>query len=213
MQSVPKFIEMYMLQEKQKIQSSLTDTAEGTRMHKLGFTSKTIGSITPSSAKVLIEYFNVYNQYYPNNRFVNFACMQELLVKYNLVIGDPSKYIADIPKFALDTMEKFKTIPYFSYEESDSKVHYNPKWAAKVGDGYGDTYSMENLFFMSHTSMKNTSIIDIAKDFESANKTFLLFAPESHFIGSDKKDVKPVDQGKSIVLSPVDGGYIVVCIW
>ncbi len=111
--------ELASLEETIDIDSNLISKSD--RLEKIGATSTKevkLGNMEKEKIslakninrknKELIEAINYFSMYYPNNKFITEESVTRICEKYNLVYGEISKYVGEIPDKNLSEIESFK---------------------------------------------------------------------------------------------------------
>lgn len=199
-----------LLREAQALLAKEVNTEKGERLRKLGFisTKEAVEDKTVKAEKdkqrEISELVTYYTNKYPLYRFITEDGVEDICNKYNLVMGDVSKYIGTVPDKNLEEIENFKTpaeedCRYIMRVSSGrgSKQSYIPylqylyeSHREKEDRGYYYRYSVEESF----------KICAPAKDFDLKNMKV-----EGHKLVRHTPD--------PVVLFPVYKGYLIVSAW
>lgn len=199
-----------LLQEAKAIIAE-TDCDKGERLKSLGFSSaKPVQeSNVAKMNKKLAETIEYYRQYYPHNKFITEAVVEAICKKYNLLCGQVSSYIGDVPEKNVREMESFK-------------LHKEDMIRRSNIDDYHDM-SLRNR--MRHSQMMSLGLLaqisQQSYDYSPPQKVtyyeykepFKICAPQTDFEMSylRKDGYKLIPD--PIVLQPVKGGYLIVTKW
>jgi len=201
-------ITLKALQEARQIldSESQKDIEKGKRLAKLGFTStkeaveskNTLEKITDHENKV--KNIQKYQDRYPLHKYITKAECKLVLEKYNLYIGDISRFIGFVPEKNLKEIENFKPTDF-------DKKRFIEFWAFRDievdEDEYTEYARNEELRGYSHSRYNY-----------GGDKQFQICAPYNQF-DLDKSEVKgrSIVNADPIVMYPVNGGYIIVSAW
>lgn len=97
--------------------------AHAKRLRELGFTGSAIAIEEDlQNAKRIDDLVDMYSFEYPRLRFLAYETMSELCEKHGLAVGHVSKYMGEVPEWALDQIAANKH--HISYKEEFSEEAY-----------------------------------------------------------------------------------------
>jgi hypothetical protein len=238
-----------ILQEAEDILKRLAVNPEkADRLRALGFesakpvTDKINEAVERLHAKDTLIAIKRYRRRYPLNKFITEAEVQKLCEKWNLVLGDASNYIGDIPEKNLAEMENFTVdksdlaadlsmnadlsggiaemmrafVMHPSlFRDSQPEVSFDYNSSPFNRDSFGGSPSIE---FKLHGRGAGR-VIEQAREMESKrrNTSFKIVAPISDFNTTNYALAEGYKLAKKIedpvVLQPVRGGYLIVTAW
>lgn len=122
--TIPKFIDDYMKVERDKYKD-IEITQEAIDKNKLGFKSISDANLDTLIMKNNIRLmFELYDDIFPNHRFVSFGCVDKLLETYNLDINFTENYTGEMPLANLNDINTFK-YPWYTNKTSKDSFVFN----------------------------------------------------------------------------------------
>lgn len=221
--NIPMFIDTLMNNEKQKLAIASDNNSESVRLANFGFNRD--GQVLDSrSAKALLTLHLVYEKIYPNQQFINYRCLANLLKKYDLSLGLPDRFMGNVPKYAIDSLENFQA-SFIYTRTGETERSFSTTELAVINKGYGPIgHYLEGIYDWitkgrgplpnPDSNLVTYSLLDM-KMRKRGPSPFFIVAPSSYFSGeaNEKGVFGEVKVKDPLVLSPVVGGYIIVCSW
>lgn len=205
-----------LLKEAKDILAGNYDIEKGERLKKIGFTQskKAIEATAIANTKeskqqlaTLIEYYQVY---YPNNKFITEEMVKSICEKYNLLCGNVSSYIGDVPVKNISEIENFKLRDEEMTERSNIEDYKDRYFRLRSLRGIAQLGSMIPSYSQSEYNPPKEIHSYLVKG------EYKICAPKKDFdmrgmeVNGHKLEVHIPDP---IVLQPVKGGYLIVSKW
>lgn len=229
-----------MLEEAKQIlkKSEELDGEELKKLEDLGFTqfyglkeAKKIEKIKEQKEREA-NFVNYYSIHYPSHKFITHERTLEICEKYNLLLGNPTDYIAPIPKYVRKDIINFKLrkadVVYLVDEDYESgrsgdmirstNIHYSKRtFETNKTTWMKDTKNGKSLKQKIGESRKGKAM---HRTFYTNENYFKIVAAPDMFNLKDKR----IEKGQIIedrvetvpdpvALKPVKGGYLIVKAW
>lgn len=181
------------------------------RLNRIGFgsckTAKAAQEIAlkHSSSQSTIDTIMYFKTKYPNYKFITRDEVDAICRKYNLLLGDCSNYIGEVPEKNLREIEKFKL------NKEDFIKDENDKWI-RASWGLG----APNLTHLPDGRVMVSYEDGFQSDSKKRQPSFKICAPKKDFDmrGMEIRGNEIVQHiPDPVVLQPVKGGFLIVTAW
>jgi hypothetical protein len=207
-----------LLKEANDLLNSTSGNEMAERLSKLGFVcaapvkeSKKQTEARQEQRSIIgwVEYYRIH---YPNNKFITEKMVEAICKKYNLLCGEISRYIGDVPSKNISEMEKFS----LRQEDMNVRSAYDDflrfQMQLQFVDsrrgllGYANPSPNPN-----HPSMEK--IKSMMEEMRYSKPSLKICAPQKDFETYGARIVGYNLVPDPIVLQPVKGGYLIITKW
>lgn len=220
-----------LLKEAKEILSVNAPTDKGDRLKSLGF-SQALPVVESEKArqekaekKALAEKIEYYQQWYPQNKFITEAMVEQICKKYGLVCGAVSYYKGDVPEKNILEIERFvlrkedmqrKRLPSITDWEYQQYMMQN-RGLLQFSTRRSELSQLQNLIRPLPVYTQSSPDDSRGKrKYEYTKPEFKICAPEKDFDMTFLKRNRynlELNIPDPVVLQPVSGGYLVVSKW